>query len=170
MLKSKLMPTIVLSVICVCVVAILAAVNIFTAPVITANQEAKTQQALLEVMPDGGSFEEITDRTALPTEVTAVYKSSNGGYVFRMSVKGYKTGLVIMCGIDENGVVTGAKYIQSSETLGAENELGTKYVGKNAADYTSVDIISGATLTCKGYQEAISIAFHSFEILTGGEE
>lgn len=170
MLKSKLMPTIVLSAICICVVAVLAVVNIFTTPVIKANQDAKAQEALLEVMPDGVSFDEVTNFSELPAEVTAAYKSANGGYVFQMSVTGYKTGLIIMCGVDADGNITGAKYIQSNETLGAENELGAKYIGTNISDYESVDTISGATLTCKGYKQAISAALKSFEILKGGEK
>ncbi len=170
MLKSKLMPTAVLSAICICVVAILAVVNIFTAPAIQANREAKVQQALLEVMPDGGVFDEMSDISDLPEQVVAVYESSNDGYVFQLEVTGYKSGLVIMCGVNAEGKVTGAKYIQSGETLGAEKELGAKYVGKNSSDYESVDTISGATLTCKGYKQAIGAALKSFEILTGGEE
>ena len=170
MRNNKLMPTIVLSVICICVVAILALVNVFTAPVIEKNLEEKTQAALLEVMPNGGTFEELSDIAGLPAEVTAAYSSSNGGYVFQMSVKGYKTGLVIMCGVDADGNITGAKYIKSSETLGAENELGAKYVGKNAGDYENVDTISRATLTCKGYKQAIGAALNAFDILKGGEK
>lgn len=164
------MPTIVLSAICICVVAVLAVVNIFTSPVIQANQDAKAQEALLEVMPEGVSFESVTDLSGLPTEITAAYKSTSGGYVFQMAVTGYKSGLIIMCGVDAEGNITGAKYIQSSETLGAENELGTKYVGKNITDYESVDAISGATLTCRGYKQAVGAALKSFEILTGGKE
>ena len=168
MRNNKLMPTIVLSVICICVVAILALVNVFTAPVIEANLDAKTQEALLEVMPEGGSFDEVTDLTGLPSEIAAAYRSSNGGYVFQMAVTGYKSGLVIMCGVDADGNITGAKYIQSSETLGAENELGSKYIGKNVSDYESVDSISGATLTCKGYKQAIGAALKAFDLLKGG--
>ena len=170
MLKNKLMPTVVLSAICICVVAVLAVVNIFTSPVIQANQDEKAQEALLEVMPEGVSFESVADLSELPTEVTAAYKSASGGYVFQVTVTGYKSGLIIMCGIDADGNITGAKYIQSSETLGAENELGAKYVGKNMTDYESVDTISGATLTCKGYKQAIGAALKSYEILKGGEE
>ena len=55
MLKSKLMPTVVLSAICVCVVAILAVVNVFTSPAIQANQDAKAQKALLSTPPPSSS-------------------------------------------------------------------------------------------------------------------
>ncbi len=168
MKKSNLMPTVVLSVICICVVALLALINLFTAPVIKENQERKLQEALLEVMPDGVSFEAVEDLSGLPESITDVFKSANGGYVFQSKVKGYKTGLVIVCGVNQDGEITGAKYIQSSETLGAENSLGEKYVGKTSADYDSVEIISGATMTSNGYKKAVWNALESFKILTGG--
>ena len=170
MSKNKLMPTVVLSVICIIVVALLALINLVTSPQIKENQEKKLQEALLEVMPDGVSFEEVTDTAALPDSVTAAYKSANGGYVFQAKVKGYKTGLVIVCGVNADGRVTGSKYIKSSETLGAENVLGEKYVGKDMSDYSSVEVVSGATMTSNGYESAIGAALESFKILTGGNE
>ncbi len=167
MVKSKLMPTIVLSIICLCAALLLSAINMVADPIIKANQEQKAQDALLEVMPEGESFDKI-DTTGLPEEITAAYKAASGGYVFQMTVTGYKSGLVIMCGIDGNGKITGAKCIQSSETLGAEGELGTQYTGKVSDNYTDVSAISGATLTCNGYRKAIKAAFDAFEILKGG--
>ena len=168
MLKSKLMPTVVLSAICLYAVAILAVVNIFTAPAIKKNQEEKTRQALLEVMPDGGSFEKIDDISGLPEEIVEAYASQNGGYVFKMEVKGYKTGLVVICGVDQNGNITGTKHIESSETLGAESKIAGSFVGKNILNYSSVDTITGATLTCNGYKQAIGAALQAHEIMTGG--
>ncbi len=169
MKKNNLMPTVVLSAICIIAVAILALVNIFTKDVILANQEAKANAALLEVMPDGKDFEKVnTDR--LPECVTAAHSSSTGGYVFQMEVVGYKTGLIIVCGVNPDGTVSGAKFIQSNETLGAENGLGDKYVGKTIESYTEIDSITGATLTSNGYKKAIGAALESFKILTGGAE
>lgn len=168
MLKSKLMPTIVLSAICICVVAILAVVNIFTAPKIQKNQEEKTKQALLEVMPQGGSFEKISDLSGLPAEIVEAYIAETGGYVFKMQVKGYKTGLVIICGVDQNGSITGTKHIESSETLGAESKIAGSFIGKNLQSYNSVDTVTGATLTCNGYKQAIGAALRAYEIMSGG--
>ena len=170
MLRNKLMPTVVLSAICIIAVALLSAVNLITEPAIIENQEKRTNAALLEVMPYGGSFEKINDVDGLPDAVDDVYKSSDGkGYVFRLNATGYKSGLVIMCGIDGDGKITGTKCIQSSETNGAEGKLSPMYVGKTEGDYSSVEIISGSTLTSKGYKNAMKSAFDAFEILTGGD-
>ena len=107
MLKSKLMPTIMLSAICIITVALLALVNLVTEPQIEKNQYQKLQDALCEVMPDGGEFSEA-ELSGLPGEVTSAYKASNGGYVFQVSSKGLKAGLVVICGIDKDGKITGA--------------------------------------------------------------
>ncbi len=169
MFKSKFMPTVVLSAICIVVALILAAVNLVTAPAIAEALEKKTTDALLEVLPNGVSFEKI-DTAGLPSEVTAAYKAESGGYVFQMTVTGYKSGLIIMCGLDENGKISGAKYLSSSETLGAENQLGDMYIGKDKSDYSSVDTISGATMTSNGYKNAVRAALEAYEILTGGKK
>ena len=170
MSKNKLMPTVVLSAICICVVALLAVINLFTAPVIKENQEKKVQEALLEVMPNGGSFEAVSNVEGLPETVTDVFVSSNGGYVFQTKVKGFKSGMIIVCGIDKDGYITGTKCIKSQETNGAENILPGKYVGKTLADYESVEIIANSTKTSEGYKSAVADAFAAFNILTGGNE
>ena len=57
--KFDLKPTIVLSAICVVIVALLAVVNLFTAPIIEAQKNAAANAALLEVFPNGEGFEEV---------------------------------------------------------------------------------------------------------------
>jgi electron transport complex protein RnfG len=162
------MPTVVLSAICVCVVLLLAVVNMFTAPVIEAALEQEVQASLSEVMSNGGSFEEITDLEGLPKEITAAYKAENGGYVFKAAVVGYKSGLIIMCGIDGDGKISGVKMIESSETFGAEATLDGLFAGKTESDYNTVPVISGATLTRNGYGQAVKAAFEAFDKLEGG--
>jgi len=165
MSKNKLMPTIVLSSICVCVVALLAAINLFTAPIIKANQEKKLQEALLEAMPNGGTFVEVESLAGMPGAVTDVFASENGGYVFQIKAKGFKTGMIIVCGIDKDGYITGSKCIKSQETNGAESFLPEKYVGKTVSDYSSVEIIANSTKTSDGYKAAITDAFSAYGIL-----
>ena len=168
MSKNKLMPTVVLSSICICVVALLALINLFTAPVIVENQERKLQESLLEVMPDGGTFEEIDIVSGMPATITDVFRSANGGYVFQANVKGFKSGMIIVCGINADGYITGTKCIKSQETNGAENLLPEKYAGKGLSDYTEVEIIANSTKTSEGYKSAIADAFAAYEILVGG--
>ncbi len=170
MTKSKIMPSVVLGSICIAVALLLAAVNMLTSPVIKAANDKKANAALIEVLPDGESFEQIAiEGAGYPPEITAAYRETTGkGYVFQMSVTGYKSGLVIMCGIDTDGKITGAKCIASNETLSAESELGGKYVGLDATTL-NVDNVTGATLTSKAYRQAIEAALNAYIVANGGE-
>ena len=79
-----------LFIICAVVSVLLAVVNGITAPIITEQQAAAASGALLEVMPDGGSFEKVDISSySLPGSVTEVNKASNGGYVFQIVFSGY---------------------------------------------------------------------------------
>ena len=167
--KFDLKPTLVLSAICVVIVALLAVVNMITAPVIEAQQNAAANAALLEVLPEGKNFEELDLGTyTLPTSIQKAWKA-DGGYVIQSVVTGYKDGLIIMCGIDSEGKIAGAKYIQSNETLGAENGLGDRFVG-HTKDTITVDIVAGSTakLTTNAYYKAIEDSLTAAVILGGG--
>ena len=168
MSRNKLMPTVVLSSICICVVALLAVINLFTAPVIVENQAKKLQESLLEVMPEGGEFEEVEEIDGLPANITDVYAAENGGYVFQTNVKGFKTGMIIVCGIDANGCITGTKCIKSQETNGAEKLLPERFTGKTLSEIANVEIIANSTKTSEGYKSAVADAFAAYQILTGG--
>ena len=169
-MKTKLMPSIVLGSICLVVALLLSVVNMFTGPVIAKNQEEKANAAFTEILPGAASKQEITLDDSYPEVVTAGYKFDNG-YVFQMEVAGYKAGLVILCGIDNEGKVTGMKHIQSGETFGLETELNGAYTG-DTLDSAELIIAAGATpnsLTSKAYFNAVKAALQSFVIANGGE-
>ena len=165
MLKEKFTPTIVLLCICLAVALLLAAVNLVTLPIIEKAQEQKLQDSLRKVMPLGEDFEEISTEE-LEIEVTKAFTEKNGGFVFQVEVTGYKPGLIIVCGIDADGKITGADYISSSETLSAEVGLGEKFVGYTSNTITP-DIIAGPTakLTTNAYYKAIQISLESYATL-----
>ena len=162
---KKLKPTIVLSAICLTVALLLAVVNMVTLPIIEKANEEKLQAEMKKVMPDGVNFTEIS-LDGLAEEVTRAFSEDGGGYVFQLEVTGYKPGLVIVCGIDESGKITGAEYISSSETLEAEIGLGSRFIG-HTTDSITLDIVAGSTakLTTNAYYKAIEIALSSFDKL-----
>ena len=159
----------VLTVICAVVSILLAATHHITAPIIEQQENAKTNEALLVVYPDGGDFEQVDiSKYELPSTITEAFKSENGGYAIKVTVSGYQPNMVILCGIDKDGVVTGATCISSGETLGKEKTYGENFVGKSAKDYDSVDTIANATYTTQGYKNAIKDALNAAVILGGG--
>ena len=167
-MKNKLLPSVVLATICIAVALLLAAVNMVTAPIIEAAQAEKVQQTLSKVLPTGKNFTEISTE-GLPECVTSAYTEEGDGYVFQMEVTGYKSGLVIMCGINAEGKIAGAEYVSSSETLSAEVGLGEKYVGQTNAAF-SPELISSATKTSQAYADAIKAALDAFDILSEKED
>lgn len=171
MTKSKLTPTLVLGSICLAVALLLSGVNMLTAPIIAEANDKKANAALIEVLPEGSEFETIdVGGGKYPAEVTSAYREKNGkGYVFGMTVTGYKSGLVIMCGINSEGKITGATYIASNETLSAEVGLGDRFVGHDKSTL-NIDIIAGPTarLTTEAYYRAIEAALNAYIIASGG--
>jgi Na+-translocating ferredoxin:NAD+ oxidoreductase RnfG subunit len=170
---KKAMPTIILGAICLVVALLLSVANFITAPIIEAAERQKVQENLANVLPSGNNFvetpkSELPDN--LPDEVTNVFTEDNGGFVFQMTVTGYKPGLVVMCGIDTDGKITGATYVKSQETLSAEVGLGEKFIGYTG-DTITTEIIAGPTAkkTTEAYYRAIEAALEAFDIINEKE-
>ena len=155
--------------ICICTVMalLLATTNYFTAPIIEENNIKATNNALKEVMPAGESFEKIDiSSLTLPEKVTEVYKETKGaGYVVKLTTSGYGSGMVIMCGVDMNGTVTGATCISSNETLGYEKTFGQNFADKNNAEIDLVDTVASATKTTEAYKNAVIDAVNTANVL-----
>ena len=167
--KERVMPTVVLSIICAVVALLLSAINMVTGPVIEAQRNAAANEALLVVMPGGSGFEELDVATlGLSESITNVYKEASGGYVFRVVSTGYKPGLTIMVGINAEGQITGSKCIETQDTYGKEPQLDNSYNGQSIADFTP-NMIGGATMTSSGYRDAINTALQSFTLASGGK-
>ena len=158
--------------VCICTVItlLLSITNSLTAPIILKNQNASANQALLEVMPSGTGFEPIPmEDYTLPATVSEVYRETSGlGYVIKLVTAGYGNNMTIMCGVDSNGVVTGAVCISSNETLGKEKTYGENFGGKDAVGVDAVDTIGGATKTTAAYKGAVKDALNAAIILGGG--
>ena len=133
---------IALTAICAVISILLAITNLITAPIIEKNASAAANEALLVVYPDGGDFTQVDISTfQLPATVTDAYSASNGGYVIKLLTSGYGANMVLMCGIDGAGTVTGATCLSSSETLGYEKTYGDSVTGKTVADIDAKSIV-----------------------------
>ena len=170
-MKTKIMPIVVLSAICITVALLLSVVNMFTGPIIEAALNDKANTALLEVLPDGKNFTELALDESYPAAVDMAYKA-DGGFVFQMTVTGKSSGLVIMCGIDEGGKIVATKVIANAETPAYAEKVfpntDAAYKGMDMAGFEPY-LVSGATLTSKAYSEAVKAALQAFAIANGGE-
>ena len=173
-MKKSIKSLAVLIGICAFVAVIIALTNSITAPIIEANEAKKSNEALLEVLPEGGSFDlvDISEKQ-LPESVNEVYRAANGGYVVKLTVSGYAPGMVIVCGVNSDGTVSGSKLVSSGETPSIGGTAAEKFksavIGKTVSDIETVDTIASATKTTLGYRNAIKDALNTVVILGGGE-
>ena len=168
--KKSLKDVVVLVVICAVFASVLAAVNSVTAPIIADRLNAAANEAYVAVMPGATGFEDIDLSTyTLPSTVVEAKKEKSGlGFVIKLETKGYATGMIIIVGVDANGVVTGATCISSNETWGLEKTFGNEVVGTDVN--TIVDVQAGATsYTINGYRSAVKDAINAAARLSGQE-
>ena len=168
-----------LFIICAVVSVALAAVNGVTAPIILEMQQQAAAGALLEVMPEGGTFEKIDiSEYKLPASVKEVHKASNGGYVIQIEWAGFNSGNVTMIGISADGKVTGTKTITVKDQGGDNGKDSQKeipamdanghFVGAQLDTIDGVDKVAGVTTSTKAYRAAIKDALAAAAILGGG--
>ncbi len=144
--------------------------NFITAPIIERHEAEKESGQFADILPSGSGFEELDiSALGLPESVTKAYKAGNdAGYVFELSVTGYKPGLVIMCGVDADGKIAGMKHIATNDTFGKEAELNGSYNGQSLADLAP-HMIGGATMTSNAYKDAVTAALTANTLLSGGK-
>lgn len=168
-IKKSLKDVVVLLVICSVFAVVLAAVNSVTAPIIADRLAAAADEAYMAVLPGATGFEDadISKLSSIPTVKEAKREKSGLGYAIKLETKGYATGMVLIVGVDANGVVTGATCIASNETWGLETTLGDKFIGKDVNSV--VDVEAGVTsYTVNGYRAAVRDAINAATILGGG--
>ena len=167
--KKSFKDVAVLLVICSVFAVILAAVNSVTAPIIADRLAAAADEAYMAVLPGATGFEDvdISGLASIPTVKEAKREKSGLGYAIKLETKGYATGMVLIVGVDANGVVTGSTCIASNETWGLETTLGDKFIGKDVNSV--VDVEAGVTsYTVNGYRAAVKDAINAATILGGG--
>ena len=149
----------------------LAGVNSVTAPIIAAENERKTQEAI-ELVLEGGYHTIITDYEDATGLVSKVYQGDNG-YALEVLPSGFDNTITMMVGIDNEGKVTRISIISHTETAGlgavaAENTskgeaFRARFEGlsgevKVKKDGGTVDAITGATITSRAICDGVNAA------------
>lgn len=157
-MKEKILPSLVLTIVCAVVCGLLAVVNSLTRDKIVQAESDKVQRSLVSVFGEG-SYQPLDRRY---DGVTQVF-SGNGLTIYDITVDGYsKGGIRALVGIDESGTVSGVGIVSCGETAG----VGTKITApdylagfRGAADESGYpDMISGATFSSKGIRAAVTLA------------
>ena len=160
---------------------ILAYVNSITLPIISEQETSKMQDAMVEVLPEADTFEEIPIELSQESDLTKIYET-NAGYVVFAAAKGYGGEITMAIGIDKEFKISGISIISQSETAGlgakcTEKAWQEQFIGKTenisvvkgGAKDNQIDAISSATITSKAVTKAVNEAISAAKILGGDE-
>lgn len=176
-LKEKIMPPLVLTIICVISSALLAFVYNLTYVDTTGIITDKLSAGLTEIYgnADGFSMQMNEDGTVKTFEgVTSIISDSSGNVSFEITADGYsKGGLHLLIGFDESGSVCGISVLSIGETPGlgtraAAPEYLGKFTGITSPEFEA-DAITGATFSSKGIQSAVKTAVTAYLELKGDD-
>lgn len=168
--------TSILTLFCICAIVAVALAVCFsiTNPIILQRQKEAASKALLEVMPDGGVFDQVDISSySLPATIKEAHKASNGGYVLQVEFAGFNPGNIAMIGVSADGKVTGTKVITNTESsgFGADHlpvlDANGHYNGADVSTIDGVDTVSGCTVSTKAYRAAVKDALNAALILGG---
>jgi len=157
----------VLATVCVVAALVLGGVNSITKPLIAAQKEKETSQALKSIMPEADRYDK---KTFSGGDYYNCYQGKKViGHVISAIGDGYSGDITMLVGIDSKGVITGIEVLSQTETpgLGArcvEVKRGQKqpwfleqFQGKNAVTLTlkGIESITGATITSEAILKGI---------------
>lgn len=180
-----------LLIICAASAGALTYINSATEPIIADRRAEEMAEGLKEVLADVDQFEESSDlleaAQAMPDlkELTGVYLGISGGRqvgtVFRVEPIGYTQEIVMLVGVSNAGGITGVRILEHLETPGLGSRIEEdwfldQYLGLEAGqdyyidkDGGTIDIISGATISCRSVTEGVNKALRAHEALVEGQ-
>lgn len=171
-MKEFIIPTLVLTVICLVAAGALALTYQYTAPIIAQAGNAEANKTRAELLPEADDF--------APVEVSGVeglvdiFAATNGsGFVVTTTAKGYGGDLNVMTGIKTDGTISAVKMMENSETQGIGSKTGDpEYTGQYAGKDSSlegVEAVTGATISSGAFKKAVGIAFTAYGQAAGVE-
>lgn len=170
--KEILMPTIVLTVICLVAALALSATHILTTDKIAENEKAKKIEAVQKVVPaknyEEKSFEGATYYIATGAADDLV------GLAFEGVAQGYGGEISVITGININGEILGVEIVScADETPGLGQNVATdEFLGQfkglsgEIVMGENADAWTGATISSKATAQAVNDALELFEKIT----
>lgn len=169
--------TFVLFIITFILVLSVAFVKVSIQDIVDASNNAAAMKAYVEVCPDYASSENIQNDVvgasagfdASLNGDDAVLRCKNSkdeiiGYIVKCTSKGFGGPLNLIVGFDKSAKITGVRYAETpKETPGigmktTEMPFLNSWVGHSSNDVSTVDTISGATVSSTAFKEAMSLA------------
>lgn len=142
------------------------ALNLYTGPIIEANNAGAANDRLNAVMPGGAGYEDITATlTGLPASVKEVHKETAGlGYVIICTAESQYSAapMEITLGVSADGKISGVEINSYNDTESFDfrktdpNYLAS-YVGKDSA-LADIGTVAGSTFSSTAFKNAITEA------------
>lgn len=174
-MKDKIMPPLVLTLICTISAVLLVIVYNLTYVDTTGVITDKLSEGLTELYgtSDGFAMMINEDGTVKTYEdVTSVMTDDNGNVAFEIYADGYnKEGLHLLIGFDKSDAVCGISVVSISETPGLgtkvqDSSFLDKFKGVNSTDF-QIDGITGATRSSNGMKNAVTAAVNAYNEMKG---
>ena len=165
-MKEKIMPPLVLTLICVITSALLVAAYNITYVDTTGVITDELASGLTEIYGGSDGFD------MLMNDDGTVKTYDGAGRDWDLSRK--KGGLHLLIGFDESGSICGISVISIGETPGLGTKVQNKdfldkFKGISSEDY-QVDNITGATYSSKGMKAAVNTALEAYSQMKGESE
>ena len=173
--------TLILTIICVVITALLAGTNELTAGRIAENSLASKQDAWREVLAADDYADIVLSGDDASLEVfdkldaaVAVKGYGVGGVVITTTEKGYGGEMSVLTGFNEKGEITGVRLLEHSETAGlganaANRKFTDQYVTASGSDIPAgnfavakdggtIDAVTAATISSRAVTRAVNKA------------
>ncbi len=173
-----------LTIICAVVSLLLGFTYTVTSPIIEEANIKAANEARMTVLPNSSEFKKVEFEYDGLIEIYE--ETGGGGYTVTATASGYGGAVDVMVGLNRDGDITGIKVLNHKETQG----IGTKVVAgeKYLSQYTevnvfaddevdantsatptlsSVDAVTGATVTSNAVAKAVSIAVDVYKQVRG---
>ncbi len=173
-MKEKIMPPLVLTLICIISSALLVAAYNLTYVDTTGVITEKLSAGLAEIYGTSDGFEMLLndDGTVKSYEGVTSVITDGESTAFEITADGYsKDGLHLLVGFDGSGCVCGISVLTIGETPGLGTKVQDKafldlFKGIDSPDF-QVDNITGATYSSKGMKSAVTAAVNAYSEMKG---
>lgn len=175
---NKILPSLVLTLICLAASALLVFAHELTKENIAKQKELKFSSSVEALF--GKTDSRLIDGD-FGDGIEAIAVTSDGKTAIQVIADGYsKEGLNILVGIDSEGKVSGIEFVSLGETPGLGSkvrdipEFREQFYGISSSADVTLDAVSGATFSSRGMEKAVRSALDAYNnnkeaILNGGK-
>lgn len=161
-MKDNIMPSIVLTIICIVSSLLLVFSHELTKENIAEQKQARFSTSVESLF--GKTESTLIDNNFGEDSIQAIAVTPDGKTAIQVVADGYsKGGINVLIGIDENGTVSGIEFVSLGETPGLGSKIRDnadfreQFYGTSETD-VQLDSISGATFSSKGMKNAVDTA------------